>query len=889
MPKHHILAILGLLLAAPLAAQAPSTAAAERGAYAAHAAASSLRAIPTRGIISLDGLLDEAAWLSAPATTDFTQEDPAEGQPGTDRTEVRVVYDRDAIYIGARMYQTAAISSRLGRRDSDIGDSDRFAVSLDTYHDHLMAFRFEVNPSGVKGDGLRGNSLDLSWNAVWDVATRVDSLGWTAEFRIPFSQLRFGTAEEQTWGLQFARETVRSHEHVVFAFTPKSERGGVARYGHLTGLHGLHSGRRLELLPYATARSERGKVDAANPFRDGTDQFAGAGLDLKYGLTSNLTLSATVNPDFGQVEMDPAQINLSAYEVYYDEKRPFFVEGSDVFDFPDDGVLYSRRIGAPPQLGISGAAFSDVPRASTILGAAKLTGKTPSGWSLGMLEAITSREEAPFVDEDGARGRAVVAPTTNFFAARARRDLRAGRSTIGGILTAVDRDLSTPGLARSLRSSAYVVGVDFRHETTDRSWSLDGSATGSRIAGSAPVLLAAQRSSARYFQRPDSRFQRLDSAATGMSGYAANLSLSREAGRHWRGGVDLSTTSPGYEINDLGFLSSVDRANASAHLVYVENTPGRLFRQWSVTPGIDRHWNYDGDALSNSVSLRGSATFANYWSGNLNLRRSGGALDDRFTRGGPVAWLPVGHQIDGRLQSDGRRPLTVGGGGNYWSDRAGSWRGAGNLDLAVRASSSWNLSLGPSLSRTSYVAQWAGSRMDSTATRTFGVRYLYAGFRQTTLAMAARLNVTFTPELTLETYLQPYISSGDYEGVQELRAPRTFDFVRYGKDAGTVDRGSDGSYLIDPDAAGPAPAFTIADPNFNYRALRGSAVLRWEFRPGSTIFLVWQQQRSDNLYADASTPDDEVGRFAFSRDARALFGLPAENVFLLKVNYWINP
>lgn len=886
MPKYRpaLLPLLALLAAghsAPAAAQlSPAPVGDDRP---------SLRAVPAAGAVTLDGRLDERAWIDAPATTDFTQEDPDEGRPGTERTEVRIVYDHDAIYIGARMYDHAPVTSRLVRRDADMGDSDRFAVSLDTYHDHLMAYRFEVNPSGVKGDGLRGESLDLSWNSVWDVATRVDSLGWTAEFRIPFSQLRFSTADEQTWGLQFSRETVSSHEHVVFAFTPKSMRGGVARYGHLTGLKGLRQGRRLELLPYASARSERRHVDAGNPFRDGSDQFAGAGVDLKYGVTSNLTLSATVNPDFGQVELDPAQINLSAYEVQYDEKRPFFVEGADVFDFRDDGVLYSRRIGAPPPLGVSGAAFADVPEASTILGAAKLTGKTAGGWSLGVLEAVTDREVASYLDPDGEVGKSVVAPRTNFLAGRARRDLNAGRTTIGGIVTAVDRGLSTPALRDRVRSSAYVGGVDFRHETPDRSWSVEGSVIGSRIAGSAPAILAAQTSSARYFQRPDARVERLDSSATRMLGYSADLSVGRKAGLHWRGGVTLSATSPGFEINDFGFLSGVDRASAKGNVQYVENRPGRVFRSWNVTPSASRSWNYDGDALSNSVSLAGNGTFANYWAGGITLKHGGRAVDDRFTRGGPIVRMPPSNQINLNLRNDSRRPLTVSGSGSYWSDEVGSWRSSGSLSVGMKTASHWSVSLGPSLDRTAYRAQWVGTRADSTATATYGVRYLYAGFRQTTLALAMRLNLTFTPQLTLETYAQPYISSGDYDGLEELRQPGTFDFLRYGEDAGTLTRGAGGSYRADPDGAGPAPAFTVGDQNFNYRSLRGSAVLRWEFRPSSTLFFVWQQQRSDYLYVDSAAGGDPVGRFDLSRDSRALLGLRPENVFLVKVNYWINP
>src|SRR5688572_14007559 len=463
------------------------------------------------GELRIDGRLDEPAWSTAAPVTSFTQRDPNAGAPATERTEVRIVYDAEAVYVGARLFDSSGRpSSRLGRRDSELDGSDWFFVTFDSYHDHLTAFRFGVNPDGVRRDAKVGDDDDDdSWDPGWDAAASRAATGWPAELRIPLSQLRFRTGDEQTWGLQLVREIARNNEESWFAFVPKRERSGVARYGHLAGMNGLVPSGRLELLPYLVTRArfntpaQDGDVTFGNPYRDGSEQTAELGLDLKYRVASNITLDATVNPDFGQVEVDPAVVNLTAFETRFEERRPFFIEGAEIFSFGGAELFYSRRIGAPPPGRVpSSSVYDDMPENSTILAAAKLSGKA-RGWSLAVLDGVTGRERASYITSDGLSGKADVAPLSNYFVGRARREMREGQTVVGGMATSVHRDLGDDALASRVRSRAFAGGIDFAHEWADRKWSVSGHVAGSHIAGSSAVIDAAQRSSARYYQRPD--------------------------------------------------------------------------------------------------------------------------------------------------------------------------------------------------------------------------------------------------------------------------------------------------------------------------------------------------------------------------------------------------
>lgn len=809
------------------------------------------------GALHVDGRLDDPAWQAAAPLTTFTQLDPREGEPASQPTEVRILYDDDAIYLGARL--SGRVRYRLGRRDMSFLDSDWFGVALDSYHDHRTAFLFQVNPGGVQRDAtvrMEGGHAqeDDSWDGVWEVATSRDSAGWTAELRIPFSQLRFRASPEQTWGLQLERIMGSRQEVARWAFTPKREFSGVPRYGHLGGLEGVKPGKRLEVLPYIVGRGEY--LDPGlNPFRTDTEHRVTTGADALYRLASDFTLNATINPDFGQVEVDPAIVNLGVYETFFPEKRPFFIEGSEIFGFTGNtsggDLFYSRRIGRSPQLRPP-TADADVPTVTTIPAAVKMSGKTPSGWSTGLLEAVTARESARYLDAGGQTASLAVEPLTNYFVGRARHEANSGRSWFGGIVTAVNRELATSNLSAALRSAAYAAGVDWRHEWADRSWAFQGSLVGNRVLGSREAIIATQRQSNHYFQRPDADHLEVESSATSLTGYSIGASLAKQAGEHWRGDIAGALTAPGFEVNDLGFQTRTDRRDRQADLIYVENRPGRLFREYDVGVSWRDESNFDGDRIQEFVVLSGGFTTLAFW------RITGFAFyrlrswDDRSTRGGPMMVRPAEARFSLSARSDTRKALQWSASASRTDDEYGGGAWDAGMNVALR-SPRWNLSLRPGVSTGSLPAQYVATVGDSTATATYGRRYLFAPLDFTQVDAEVRLNVALTPRLSIQSYVQPLIFSSDYGQVASLMAPRSFDFAPYGGTTPSLDG--------------------------TLRSLRGNLVLTWEWRPGSRLYLAWQHWRVGEVDAPAFDP---------GRDIPGLFDARANNIVVLKISDWLN-
>jgi hypothetical protein len=867
--KKIVLPLLLGCLVAPAAAQQP-------------AAPEPPQAGATRTTLAIrvDGALDDAAWQAATPITGFRQLDPQEGQSATERTEVRVLYDDQALYIGARLYDRQPVRSRLGRRDMGMSASDWLTVILDTNHDHRTAVGFEVNPAGVRRDQTRAQdgSEDDSWDPVWEAETSVTDSGWVAEMRIPFSQMRFSGAAVQTWGMQVERQIARNQEFSVWSFTPRDQPGGIPRFGHLAGLERIPTGKRLEVLPYVVSRAENVER-GANPFRDDREYGADAGVDLKYRLTSNFTLDATVNPDFGQVEVDPAVLNLTAFETQFAERRPFFVEGSEIFRFGGDGTnlaFYSRRIGRQPTLEPPYDAI-DVPTTTRILGAAKLSGRTQGGWSIGVLDAVTRREEARFRLEDGEDGRQTAEPLTNFFVGRARRETRAGQTAIGGFVGAVNRNLDTDELNAALRSAAYSGGVDLFHQWGERHWTLTGFLAGSHVRGDEGALISTQQLPYHYFGRPDADHLQLDSALSSLSGFAGAVTVNRQMGRHWNVNGRLNTISPGYEVSDLGFQRRADRIDAEVGANYSETRPGKVLRRYYTYGSALMEHNYGWENISNRLFWGANGQLLNYWSGYLNLGTSlPGTMDDRLTRGGPAAHRVGFSSINAGVSTDPRKKVIGDIGFFYQRDGAGGDASELGAAVTLRPAPHWELSVGPSLSRSHTVAQYLARVTDPLATETFGSRYVFASLDQTSVALETRLNYTFTPALSLQVYMQPFIASGEFGPAKELARPRTFEFLTYGEDVGQVVDGR-----IYPNGTGEgALSFAVPQPDFNVRSLRGNAVLRWEWRPGSTMYVAWQQTRESS---------EAFGDFSLSRDTEGLFGAQPDNVFLIKVSYWLNP
>jgi hypothetical protein len=844
---------------------------------------------------SIDGQLNDEVWTQAQVLTDFTQEDPDEGKPATERTEVRVLYDDAALYVGARLHDSDAklIARRLLTRDGDAGDADRLTIFLDPMHDHLTGVMFRVSASNVQTDAVLFNDTwdDWSWNAVWESQVHTDDTGWSVEFRIPLSQLRFTSADKQTWGINIERFIRRKNEQDWLELVPKKETGRASRMVHLTGLDGLKPSRRLELLPYTAGRAEYiAPSSSANPFNDGSRAFGSAGLDMKYGLTSNLTVDATVNPDFGQVEVDPAVVNLSAFETFFEEKRAFFLEGAQIFNnFGRGGstgswgfnnsepqIFYSRRIGRSPQLQAD-AEFADPPTATTILGAAKLTGKTARGWSIGLLEAVTSTEKAPtrtaFVP-----GEAIVEPMSNYAVVRLQRDIgrRAGLGLLG---TAVNRRLNAPEVESTLPSGAYVAGADgYLFFDTDRDWVMNGSISGSRVDGSTAAILRLQEAPQRYYQRPDAPHLRLDPNATSLSGFSGRLNFNKNSGLVQMNAL-LWGVSPGFESNDLGFHNNGDRAGAHAVVLWRNVTPGRIIRNRTHWVAKFWNWNFARELQGDGIGTQTSITFMNYWSAGASMFGSLRGQDDRLTRGGPTTKSPGGVNINVYGNSDDRQPLSFNLNASVGSDDEGGWSRGLSLTANLKPSARLTLSTGPDWNRSYGPAQYVRTVDDPTATSTFGGRYVFGGIDQWQLTLTTRARVIFSPHASLQIFMQPLLATGDYSGFKELARPRTFDFVEYGRDAGSVSfNPATRDYTADPDGVGIASPFTFGDPDYNFKSLRVNAVFRWEMKPGSNFYAVWTRQQQDFT---------NPGRFAPGRDARAMFGAPGDDVILFKISYWL--
>ncbi|HEX5725909.1 MAG TPA: DUF5916 domain-containing protein [Longimicrobiaceae bacterium] len=893
------LLLLAALAALPEAARAQGSTAQPAATAANTRPARVVRAARAEGI-RIDGRLDEAAWATAEPATDFVQQRPNAGQPASERTEARVLFDADAIYVGMRMYDSHpdSILAQLTRRDMG-STSDGARVFIDSYDDRRTAFVFGLNPKGVKDDFLRyddGAGIDDGWDAVWDGAARVDSAGWVAEFRIPLSQLRFNAASVNAggkWGLNFRRHIARRAETVFWADIPPNTSAFVSLFGDLQGLAGIRQARRLELLPYTSAQVTHAPGNDEDPFWDPNEAAGSIGADIKAGLPLGLTLSATINPDFSQVEADPAQVNLSAFESFFGERRPFFTEGADIFRFGQlqsfnlfgsPTFFYSRRIGRRPQgfVNVPQVEFTEAPDASTILGAAKVSGKT-RGWSVGFMDALTAREHASFVTTAGDRDEFVVEPLTNYFVGRVRKDLQGGRTVLGGMATAVNRDMGGSEFDDLLRSSAYVGGVDGSHTWNNRTWTVSGFVSGSMVNGSESVISAAQRSSARYFNRPDADHVELDSTRTSLTGYSGGVALQRSGS--WDLSLAWQEVSPGFETNDVGFQGRADQRGFSTFVGRRVNEPNRLFRDHSYYAYTNHQWNFGGDETYAGYSVGANATFKNLWYGGGGAGYDAQVVSDRLTRGGPLAVTPGGWRVNAHLGTDSRKPISAFVYGNYSANDADELHRSLGIDFAFRPTSFVQMSVGPFISDDRDRDQFVRSRTDALAASTFGRRFVFANVDQTTVSMVTRVDWTFTPTLSLQVYAEPFLAVGDFWGYKELERRNSFDFLTYGEDGSTIAERSDGvSYTVDPDGpTGPAEPFVVGEfpgqRDFTFQSLRGSAVLRWEYRPGSTLFLVWQQDRAR---------EDETGELEFGDDVRDIFSPRARNVFLIKATYWLN-
>jgi hypothetical protein len=828
--------------------------------------------------VTVDGVLSEGVWQAA-GSAEFRKRFPSGGQP-SETTEVWVAYDDRALYVAVRCHDSdpARIARTIGPRDADL-ESDWFMVSIDTYRDGRTAYFFRVNPGGAIQDGILFDDVrsDLSWDGVWERAAALDSLGWTAEIRIPFSQLRFNSNAAQTWGINFTRRIQRTNEVVDFTAHPRGRRGNVSLFAELVGLQDLRSPLRLEVLPYLSAEAHAYQAEPNNPFLTGRDYGTNFGGDLKLGLGSGLTLDAAINPDFGHVEVDPAVVNLTPNETFYEEKRPLFLEGGHIFDFGRGRGMrffHSRRIGRVPNGSTARQGYVETPNQTGILGAAKLTGRLGPAWTIGWLNAVTKREFAQ-VDVDGTRFFDEIEPLSYYGVVRAQHSAAEGSQGLGFFGSAALRDLGEESLQPIMNASAFAGGVDgWRHFGSRRRTSLTGWLGLTHITGSAEQMIRQQRASRRYFQRPDAPHVRVDSAATSLSGFAGQVAFNTRAGR-----VSTSATlralSPGFELNDLGFNTRSDITAADISLRYNLNRRDDQFNRRVVGVSASREYDFGRTLLGTDYSVFTSLQLKNFWGGSARVSYSPEGLDVRNTRGGPAMLRPAGWSASAAIYSDARNPVRLSASGDASGDVAGSWSAGLGGDVSWLPSPRLTLSLGPWWGKYFNDAGYFTRVRDSTAAFTFGVRSVFAGLTQDYFSTDVRLNWTFTPGLSLQLYAQPYVTNIRYDGFKELARPGTYEFLVYGGPGSTLEE-ADGAYTVDPDGAGPAPPFTLYNSDFRYSSLRGTALLRWEYRRGSALIVAWTHDRF--AYED------------YWQDWRgSLLESHPDNRFLVKLTYWLSP
>lgn len=800
--------------------------------------------------VTLDGRLDDEIWKSIRFASDFVQKDPNEGRPPSERTEIAFAYDDHALYVAARMYHTdpSTIRANVTRRDNS-GTNERIIVVLDTYHDRRTSYSFSVTAAGVRTEYYHATDSewdrDFSFDPVWEARTRIDQEGWTAEMRIPLSQLRFNDLPEQVWGLNIDRYIPSKNEDIYWRMIPKNLTGWASRFGELVGIRGIHPSQRIELLPYVAANLHHrgGEIDSLDPFVKRDDFTRRAGLDVKVGIGPNLTLDATVNPDFGQVEADPAQVNLSAFETFFDERRPFFIEGGRLLKGNGPNYFYSRRIGAEPH-GRPPGDYSDPPENTTILGAAKLTGRLASGLSIGALGAVTDREETrTFEVATNTFDTVEVEPRALFGVVRLQQEIGDESASVGVMATAVSRSLDPESpLAGRLAREAYTGGVDWLVTFDDKAYTLGGYAGASHVAGEPGAMVRLQRASARYFQRPDADYVAVDTTSRTLSGYTAGFWFEKEGGEHWQWSANLGVESPGFELNELGRLQTSDDISLSGEISYRENTPADVVRSWNVGLNPEVEWNYGGDRTSTWLQLEGSLTWNNFWNTSASVYTNLRATSDNYTRGGPNMEKPFDWGFNINQSGNWADPLRWSVSAWYGADELNGWNAGTSGNLTSTIGERFEVDISPSFNYSDnsrqYITTLAGGE-----TATFGSRYIFSFIEQTNLSLQLRVNVALTPDLSLEAYAEAFTASGRYHDFGELPAAGARDLRDYDINPDVVLTRQGAEYTVRDVSRGTE--FTFYQSDFNYASFNSNLVLRWEWLRGSTLYLVWQQNHSD--------------------------------------------
>jgi len=835
----------------------------------------------------INGVLDDESWKSGTWEGNFTQNQPYSGRSESQKTEFKIVFDENNLYVAIKAYDTCpdSIVNRLSRRDQQ--DGDLVGIIIDSFHDLRTGFLFGVSSTGVKYDHMMtndGQNEDPTWDPNWWVKTSVNKEGWVAEMEIPFSQVRFDKNSGDVWGFDVGRVLYRKNETTYWQHIPKDASGLMHLFAVLKGLEQIKPRKIFDVTPYAIARTETFSKDLANSFlATGKKSALNSGLDTKVGITNNLTLDLTINPDFGQVEADPSEVNLTAYETFFTEKRPFFIEGSNITSFGlgigdgevgNDNIFYSRRIGRRPQVnpGLKDGWNADIPVQANIISAAKITGKTKNGLSVGLLEALTAPMKAK-VDTLGGTISETVEPLTNFMIGRIQKDINNGNTIIGGVLTSTSRDLDA-ATVDFLHKAAYTGGADFTQYFSNKNWMFNLNAALSLVEGSTKAIESTQRSSAHYFQRPDNNYAHLDTNRTSLAGSGGRMQILKLNG-HWNFMSATTWKTPGFETNDLGYMREADQILTVLWAQYNQYEPKGIYRRFNINADVYSSWNFGGKNRGKGYEWNANMDLKNFWS-----IYSGGAIrsstyDQTILRGGPMMKTPGTIQARIGFNSDSRRKVTING---NMSNNRGMGKYYKNFSTSVEISykpTNWLvISFNPGFSKSynelQYVTNVAADNQD---------KYIFASIDRKTISASLRVDVNLSPDLTLQYWGQPFFATGRYYDYKLITNPLADNYgERFMKFSGNQISLTGDTYTVDEKDDGSS-VYTFDKNDFNIQEFLSNLVLRWEYSPGSSVYLVWSQTRSSS--SDSNDPD-------ILNDMRNLFRTTdnkPHNIFLVKFSY----
>lgn len=812
----------------------------------------------------IDGILDDSCWENEGVWAgDFVQQQPNQAKAPSQKTEVKILYDNDNLYIAFKCHDNEpnGIRNLLGRRD-DFTVGDIAGVALDSYHDKRTAFEFNVTAAGQKVDlmHLGAYMWDPNWNAVWDGKAHVADSLWTIEMRVPFSQLRFSDENEQVWGMHIYRFISRTGEEDQWKLIPIDAPAMVYIFGELHGIKDIPKKRHFEVMPYTALRYISGQ--------NSDDRF-GFGVDGKAALSSNFMLDYTVYPDFGQVEADPSELNLTSYEVFYQEKRPFFLEGNAILEYGigNDMLFYSRRIGHAPTFtpALSSGQTLEMPSSTNILNAIKVTGKTKDGFSLGIVNGMTQQEFATVKDASGSTKYAVE-PFTNYFVARAKQDYNKGNTVIGGIFTSALRSIKADHLKEYLPSESFAGGVDVLHSWKNRKYFMDFKSFFSNISGSQQSITRLQQCPIHLYQRTDATHLSVDQSATSMSGWGGEIQGGKQSGK-FRAIGNLSWRSPGLDLNDVGYLREADIVTQRATLKYQVNKPKGIIRNYTFGLEQRHDWSFGGENIFDLLENTGQIKFTNLWQLDTELAHCFNKIDTRQLRGGD-ALRKDPHSIVGLLLStDATKKLSGGiGFDQMWADNNTSNSTDYKLNFQIKFSNRFTVTSNTYFEKLTDNDQFVPSPTLNIAGR----------INRKTLYTTLRAEYFVTPELSLQYYGSPYSSVGKFSKIYKVADSKAKDPDRRYSELKYLWGDQENQYYREQ---GSSTIWTISKPDFNFQEFRSNFVLRWEYKAGSTLYFVWSHNRSSY--------ESEYNSAIF-KSFDNLSKVTGNNALMIKFSYWFS-